>query len=257
MRSLFLIFILSLTTSCVLFAQNAHFITHGIIEYEKSINMHGIMKRTMSDDDESFYSNMYKDYIKSRPQFKKLKSTLSFSGAKTLFTPDPEGQDETAGFVNNPLIKQLNTISIDLAGGISITQKKIYEETFLIKDSIRKINWKITDEFRDIAGFTCRRANAIVLDSFYVVAFYTDEIPVSGGPESFTGLPGMILGVALPHEHITWFATKITEAPVSSNELSPPVKGKPVNDQQLRTTLEAFFKSWGTYAQKILKAFLL
>jgi len=28
------------------------------------------------------------------------------------------------------------------------------------------------------------------------VAFYTDDIPVSGGPESFNGLPGMILQVA-------------------------------------------------------------
>ena len=29
-----------------------------------------------------------------------------------------------------------------------------------------------------------------------VVAFYKDDIPVSGGPESFNGLPGMILQVA-------------------------------------------------------------
>jgi len=32
--------------------------------------------------------------------------------------------------------------------------------------------------------------------SIDVVAFYTDDIPVSGGPESFDGLTGMILQVA-------------------------------------------------------------
>jgi GLPGLI family protein len=48
-----------------------------------------------------------------------------------------------------------------------------------------------------IAGFNCRRANAMIMDSIYVVAFYTDEILTTGGPESFSGLPGMILGVAL------------------------------------------------------------
>ncbi len=57
-----------------------------------------------------------------------------------------------------------------------------------MQDSTRKITWKITDEMREIAGFSCRRANAIMLDSIYVVAFYTDQIPVSGGPESFSGL---------------------------------------------------------------------
>ena len=30
-------------------------------------------------------------------------------------------------------------------------------------------------------------------DTVYVVAFYTEDIPVSGGPEMFGGLPGMIL----------------------------------------------------------------
>ncbi len=47
------------------------------------------------------------------------------------------------------------------------------------------------------------------MDSIYVVAFYTDEILTTGGPESFTGLPGMILGIAIPHEHVSWFATKV------------------------------------------------
>jgi GLPGLI family protein len=64
------------------------------------------------------------------------------------------------------------------------------------------------------------------MDSIYVVAFYTDQIPVSGGPESFTGLPGMILGIALPYEHITWFATKISEMPIDPKDLTLPATKK-------------------------------
>ena len=126
-----------------------------------------------------------------------------------------------------------------------------------MKDSVRKINWKITTETREIAGYQCRRANALIMDSIYVVAFYTDQIPVSGGPESFGGLPGMILGLALPHENMTWFATKVTDRAVTPKELYIPVKGKPVDNKGLMNVLGKAFKNWGSEAQSNLKAFTL
>jgi GLPGLI family protein len=126
-----------------------------------------------------------------------------------------------------------------------------------VKDSTRKINWKVTNEIRNIAGYDCRRANALIMDSIYVVAFYTDEIPVSGGPESFTGLPGMILGVALPYEHTTWFATSVVDQPMTDDKLRAPTKGKPLNNASLISTLKSALKNWGTYAQEALKEFLL
>ncbi|MBS1664969.1 MAG: GLPGLI family protein, partial [Bacteroidetes bacterium] len=79
----------------------------------------------------------------------------------------------------------------------------------------------------------------------YVVAFYTDEILTSGGPESFTGLPGMILGVSLPHEHISWFATKVEGAPVADSQLNPPVKGKKSTVVGLKTDVQKELKDWG------------
>ncbi|MGL1507608.1 GLPGLI family protein, partial [Vibrio parahaemolyticus] len=72
--------------------------------------------------------------------------------------------------------------------------REVYERTYLVQDSVRQLDWRITDETRDIAGFECRKAVTKICDSVYIVAFYTDQIPVSAGPESFGGLPGMILG---------------------------------------------------------------
>ena len=237
-------------------AQNTHFTTVGSIEFEKTINMYATIKKQINKDNESYMQQVYDQFKKTQPQFKKLKSTLYFSGNKTMFKPDAE---ETAqnGFFGSAQTTQNNTVLTDLATGTFVDQKKVFEETFLVKDSVRNINWKITDEMRDIAGYTCRRANAIVLDSIYVVAFYTDEIAVSGGPESFTGLPGMILGIALPHENITWFATKVNEVTIDPKNLNPPTKGKPVNNKQLRTTLQAALKDWGDYAKESFKALLL
>lgn len=237
-------------------AQNTHFTTVGSVEFEKTINMFAMMKKQINKDNESYMQQAFDQYKKTQPQFKKLKSTLYFSGNKTLFQPIAD-ENAQGGFFSGAQATQNNIIRTDLGTGTFISQKKVFEETFLVKDSVRNIKWKITDETRDIAGYTCRRANAIVLDSIYVVAFYTDEIAVSGGPESFTGLPGMILGVALPHENITWFATKINEANVDPKNLNPPTKGKPVNNKQLRTTLQAALKDWGDYAKESFKALLL
>lgn len=237
-------------------AQNTHFTTVGSIEFEKTVNMFAMIKKQINKNNESYMQQAFDQYKKTQPQFKKLKSTLYFSNNKTMFKPDA---DETAqgGFFGGAQATQNNTIRTDLETGTFISQKKVFEETFLVKDSIRNINWKITDETRNIAGYTCRRANAIIMDSIYVVAFYTDEIAVSGGPESFAGLPGMILGVALPHENITWFATKVNEVAVDPKNLNPPTKGKPVNNKQLRATLQAALKDWGDYAKESFKALLL
>lgn len=235
-------------------AQNAHFVTSGTIEYEKTVNMFALIKRQIAQYDDTFLESFFESYKKNNPQFKKLKSTMSFGDDKTMFVPgEPEGNDNFFG--DNAMVQQNNTTYTDLQTGTYIDQKKVFEETFLVKDSTRKINWKITDETREIAGYTCRRANALILDTVYVVAFYTEKLPVSGGPESFTGLPGMILGVALPHENITWFATKVTEASVDAKALTPPKKGKPTDVKGLKKTLDGVMKDWGKWGQTYYKAF--
>jgi len=246
-----------LSTASLSFGQNAHFVKSGVIEFEKTVNMYALFRKDINKDNESYMQPAFESYKKNQPQFKKLKSTLSFSDNKTLFTPIEDEAGNGAFWGDDAMVKQNNTTFTDLQTGTFISHKTVFEETFLVKDSTRQIHWKITDETREIAGYVCRRANAIILDSVYVVAFYTEEIPVSGGPESFTGLPGMILGVALPHENITWFATKVTEMTVENTALLPPKKGKPVNNIELRKTLDAAMKDWGNYAQASLKAFSL
>jgi GLPGLI family protein len=240
-----------------LFAQYKHFTYSGTVEFEKTINMYALIKKQINKQNAGFMQSVYEQYRKTKPQFKKLKSILTFTSDNSLFKPIEE-EDSANGFLNlDPLIQQNNTIYSDLIHVVTVTQKKVYEEIFLVKDSPRKINWKITDETREIAGYTCRRANAIIMDSVYVVAFYTDLIPVSIGPESFSGLQGMILGIALPHENITWFATKVNDSSVPPNSLTPPSKGRSVDKKTLETVLQATVNNWGNNARTSLKLFLL
>jgi GLPGLI family protein len=257
MNKTFIIINLLLTfISIGLSAQNVRFTADGVIEFEKSTNMYAILQRRLGKNPEGYMTQIFDQYKKTQPQFRLSKSLLYFSKTKTLFKPDGT-ETPVPFFGESASVSQINIIYKDLAANQQITQKKVFEQTFLLKDSIRAINWKITSETREIAGYTCRRANALVMDSIYVVAFYTDQIPVSSGPESFNGLPGMILGVAIPHENLSWFAKKVTDKPIETNVVVPPVKGKTTDNKGLLSTLQDALKNWGDYAKAEIKAYLL
>ncbi|MGN7987523.1 GLPGLI family protein [Pedobacter sp. 22226] len=241
-----------------LFAQNIHFVQNGVIEFEKRSNIYALIKKKIDKDNESYMNEAFELYKKNNPQFKVAKSTLSFTRDKSLYKWPPVEETANNNWISSDALADLkNTIATNFDQQTSITQKNVYEEVYLVKDSVRKINWKITDETREIAGYECRRANAIIMDSVYVVAYYSNQIAVSGGPESFTGLPGMILGLALPHENVTWFATKVTEVTVPEKDLLAPTKGKPTDNKGLKAILLSAMKNWGQYAHPIFKAFSL
>lgn len=217
-------------------AQNARFLTQGEIEYEKSLNMYAILGRSVNKSNETYLPKAIERYKEDYPQFKKLKSTLLFSNNLTYFVPEIDDGPKHL-FDELPIVGQHNVIYSDLENNANTTSKTFLDKILLLNEPIRKIDWKLTDEFRNIAGFECRRANAIILDSVYVVAFYTEKILVSGGPETFNGLPGMILGVALPHENTTWFATKITDHSIPKELFKKPINGKAISYQELEAMI--------------------
>jgi GLPGLI family protein len=129
--------------------------------------------------------------------------------------------------------------------------------TYLINDSIRKIDWKMGSEMRNIAGFNCRKAVGKVLDSIIVIAFYAEEIVSAGGPESFAGLPGMILGVAIPKMHTTWYATKVQVIEPKPVELAAPKKGKKMQAIDFSTKLNDLLKNYGPELKRMQWQLLL
>ena len=208
-------------------------ITSGTITYEKKLNLHAIGKNELGAKPEQRSIDEYETYKKATAQFATLSSTLIFNGDKSLFTPTERLLPQGLDFYNNPMNKQLNIVYSDFSKNANIAQKEMYGNLFIVTDSARKITWRITDQIQEIAGFKCRRANGLILDSVYVVAFYTDEIGISAGPESFSGLPGMILQVALPHENVIWTAKKVTTDPVALTAIIPPKKGKKITRSEL------------------------
>ena len=150
-----------------------------------------------------------------------------------------------------------NIVYTDYQRGISISQKPVFEETFLVEDSLAKIKWKLTSDVRNIAGYDCRKAVGILNDSIAIFAFYSDELLVNGGPEGIHGLPGMILGMGIPRLHATWFATKVEVNGVSMKKVVPATKGKKVNRVSLINALSPIAQDWGTYGSKLLVNFVI
>ena len=142
------------------YAQNKHFPTQGTIEFEKKVNMYALIKEMIKKyPNETWYTQIFDQYQKTNPQFKSLKSTLTFAKEQTLFTPIEATVQQNNFFGDYPGVEQKNTIYTNTAVMTSTSQKKVYEELYLVKDSTRKINWKITNEIRNIAGYDCRRVH--------------------------------------------------------------------------------------------------
>lgn len=218
------------------------------IEYAKTVAVWPLMKEI-----EPEWFDRSKDHMP--------KETISYfnftsDGSKSLYkrTKEPE---IPKGMWFRPFADE-NVIYNDYTTGMTTSQKPVFEETFLIQDSLLKIKWKITADTRNIAGFECRKAVGILFDTVAVFAFYTDEIMVSGGPEGINGLPGMILGAGIPRLHTTWFATKVTilnDGDVRS--ITPAVKGKKTTRNAMMGSLNKALKEWESYGQKMILAFVI
>lgn len=215
------------------YSQNGSLIHEGEIQFEKKMNVFKVLDEYYTSDEYPSVKKFAQDYKSQTTKTQSSFFKLSFNDSLMLYEPDLSGtalKASTGRFLSS--IAFDNTIFSNLRKDSSISRKQIMGESYLVKDSLKRIHWKVVDEQRDIGGFTCRRANGLIMDSVYVVAFFTDQIVAPGGPESFTGLPGMILGIALPHYHITWFATKVRTTTIAFTSSSIPSKGKQLSNQE-------------------------
>ena len=218
-----------------------------VIEFEKTVYVRQLYKAI-----EPRWYEMIKDRIPATSI-----TYYEFIGdtTKSVFRPSKDPNYDPRSFYQG--IADKNTVYNDYRAGTTITQKPVFEETFLVQDSLVNIEWKLTADTRNIAGFECRKAIGFIDDSITVFAFYTDEILISGGPESAHGLPGMILGLGMPRIHTTWFATKVEINGVNMTKVAPATKGKKVTRSVMIQSLDKVLKNWGDYGKNLIWNFVI
>ena len=214
------------------------FINKARIEYEVRTKV----KKNMGS---GIFDEMIKDKL---PDFMTTYYTNTFSNNKSIYKFEKWGDEKIPSFLKNGEDENVwfTNFNSDQFG----MQKNLWGNTILVSDSIPQLKWKLENENRMIAGFNCRKAVAVMFDSVYIFAFYTEEITFSGGPQSLNGLPGMILGVTIPRLSTSWIATKVMLDDVNENEIKLPAAKKQFKFNDLKKLMEERTNDWRSDDEK-------
>jgi GLPGLI family protein len=137
-----------------------------------------------------------------------------------------------------------------------VEQRELMTKTFVVADSIRRMNWKLGEESKTILGYTCRKAIARktqqsfrvtmdngnmerkeVTDTLNIVAWFTDGIGLSGGPESYAGqLPGTILEIEVNNGRTHFLAIEF-DPKGDMKQIKEP-KGKKITPEEFKVERE-------------------
>jgi len=231
--------------SNVLSAQNFQ----GVATYKSKRQMNMSMDSTQMDSDmqkrmmEMLKKQFEKTYILD---FSKEESV--FKEEESLEAPQPGGMQIVIAGMGGSDILYKNTKDARFAN-----QVEMYGKVFLIHDKLQKQEWKLGSETKNIGNYTCYKATLTrerpvqqegmpdenvepEMEEYVTTAWYTPQIPVSNGPRSYHGLPGLILEVNDGSETI--ICSKIVMNPKDQVTISEPTKGKKVDQAAYDVIME-------------------
>ena len=223
-------------------------VKEGKIVYERTIQM-----QIRINDDNPAFQNMI-------PKERKDKFELFFTEGKSLWQPvEDDGQsDETAfgdaGGGMRMVIRMPGSNDIvfhNVTDSKKVEQRELAEKNYIITDSIRKLNWKVAGETKAILGHNCMKATSQrmqesfrmtmdngeakrekVMDTLNIVAWFTNEIPGSFGPDMYQGqLPGTILEIDVNNGRTSYKAIEISPK-VDVAKIKEPSKGKKATPEE-------------------------
>jgi len=127
------------------------------------------------------------------------------------------------------------------------TKKDLREDVgteMLIEDKIEKRRWKILNEIKEVAGYLCMKAETTdTIKGQTIHAWFTDAIPMSGGPEGFGGLPGMILEIDINDGDAVTYATSVDlETPIEKLPIPKKMKGKKMDQAKYDSIIAKFIE---------------
>lgn len=158
------------------------------------------------------------DFLKKIAEDKKYnidEFVLTFNETGSVFAPKPVTTSSPADMLSPKNTVYSNHETKDRMTLIDMMGNRIF-----IQDTVHKIAWTMTDNTRKLAGYDCKMAIYRKNDSTNLYAWYAEELIPSVGPETFSGLPGTILGLATEDGSIVYFAKSVEITAVGNKELS-------------------------------------
>jgi GLPGLI family protein len=193
------------------------------------------------------------------PRNRTDKFELNFANGKMIWKQAEEEMEDDNGSQGGGMMIRVmgggvdDAIFCDFDQARRVEAREFFEKKFIITDSIRHANWKISDETKTILNHLCRKATSQrygkrmmmkmdngkmerqeVNDTATVVAWFTTDIPVAVGPEMQGQLPGAILEMDLNEGRMHYTALEILpKADVAA--IKEPTKGKKVTPAEFAT----------------------
>lgn len=180
---------------------------------------------------------------------------LLFANNQTLWQYLPTSNNEEPGTFNAPGIQVRvggtnDIVYHNLAQGTRVEQREIMDRNFLVSDSIRSLNWKLTDETKLILDHTARKAisqrigtrpqitmengemkRTMITDTVALIAWFTTDIPVAAAPEVPGQLPGAVLELDVNKGQVVYKAVEISPK-VNASKIREPKEGKKVTQTE-------------------------
>ena len=199
-------------------------VKEGTIVYEQKIDLY----RRLPADNEQMKAMI--------PHFRTSKFELSFADGQSYYKMqevEPDVTETTSG--GNNIVMKFGGASTESYRNFNthmqVEKRQLAEKDYIIEDSLHVIQWKLSDETKTILGYNCKKATGKTERGSELEAWYTEEIPISSGPESFIGLPGMVLLVDINKGEFVYTATQIKKT-VDKKELKAPTKGKKITNAE-------------------------
>ncbi|KPM48795.1 GLPGLI family protein [Jiulongibacter sediminis] len=114
---------------------------------------------------------------------------------------------------------------------------------FLIVDKLNTRKWKLDAKQKKVLGFDCQKATLIDTTQ-QVIAWFTPQIPISVGPNGYSGLPGMVLAIEVDNGQRMLTATKMEDLPAGF-AFEKPSEGKKVNRNEFEKIRDEKMKEMG------------
>lgn len=95
----------------------------------------------------------------------------------------------------------------------------------------QNIKWTLINETKTISTYKCRKAIGKYRNK-NIIAWYTEEIPISEGPYTFKGLPGLVIEAYDDKDYFHFTLVKLKDL----NQLIAPIRG------EISTNYERFLK---------------
>jgi len=220
------------------------------ISYVKTVDEKFIMDSLMGKRINMLPEQMKKEILSN--MVKPQEYTLTYSNGKSLYKtkeePKKKEDDEDddlkvgqgGGFkfrFNRNMIASI--LYKDQEKFISIKQQNIFDKQFLIQDSIKSLEWEITDKTRTVGEFTCKEATAKFRNST-VTACYSEDIPINEGPDDFFGLPGLVVNVSFKDKRFGPTNIAMTEMRIlpESIQLDAPKEGEKVTKEEFEKVMK-------------------